>query len=196
MVGQTQKSTHAMLQAKDSLSWPRCCCLFGEQTLVRCTHLPGRALHGRICPAYTDWSHEVLTIASRNGIASGTRRHHHRPGQRDHARTTCRDALLPNSVPEATKASPFTDPDRQLVCVDAVSWAAEEGRRERHECDHVLPRTTSSRVRTWRRSLYNYAKNVLDLDVFDTADTDRLSGLQLRFRLCPHAAVLGSRTGR
>ncbi len=45
MVGQTQKSTHAMLQA-NSLSWPRCFNSIPVSSSSDAHILPGRALHG------------------------------------------------------------------------------------------------------------------------------------------------------
>ena len=106
MVGQTQKSTHAMLQAK-----------FFELAKMLNSIPVSSSSDAHICPgarftdmpSYTNWAHEGLDYCIQNGIMSGT---------------------------SATTFSPNAPVTRQDMAT----------------------------------ILYNYAKNVLDLDVFDTAD--------------------------
>jgi len=70
--------------------------------------------------------------------------------------------------PKAAKSSPFTDVTDSWS-VDAVNWAFEKG-----VVNGTSPTTFSPNDAITRQDmatiLYNYTKNVLDLDVYDTAD--------------------------
>ena len=70
--------------------------------------------------------------------------------------------------PKATKTSPFTDLTESWY-VDAVNWAAEKGVVSGTSATTFSPNATITR-QDMATILYNYAKNVLDLNVFQTAD--------------------------
>ena len=135
MVGQMQKSTHAMLQEK-----------FFELAKMLNSIPVSSSTGAHVCPgahftdmpAYTNWAHKGL------------------------------DYCIQNGIPKATKASPFTDLTESWY-VDAINWAFEKG-----VVNGTSPTTFSPNDAITRQDmatiLYNYTKNVLDLDVYDTAD--------------------------
>lgn len=165
MVGQMQKSTHAMLQEK-----------FFELAKMLNSIPVSSSTGAHVCPgahftdmpAYTNWAHKGLDYCIQNGILNGTSATTIAPNG-----TTTRAQLVTMlyrqaGSPKAAKSSPFTDVTDSWS-VDAVNWAFEKG-----VVNGTSPTTFSPNDAITRQDmaiiLYNYTKNVLDLDVYDTAD--------------------------
>ena len=70
--------------------------------------------------------------------------------------------------PKAAKSSPFTDVTDSWS-VDAINWAFEKGVVNGTSSTTFSPNDAITR-QDMATILYNYTKNVLDLDVYDTAD--------------------------
>ena len=165
MVGQMQKSTHAMLQAK-----------FFELAKMLNSIPVSSSSDAHICPgarfadmpAYTEWSHEGLDYCIQNGIMSGTSATTIEPNGVTTRAQLVEMLYCQADSPKATKASPFTDLTDSWY-VDAVNWAAEKGVVSGTSATTFSPNDVITR-QDMATILYNYAKNVLDLDVFDTAD--------------------------
>jgi hypothetical protein len=165
MVGQMQKSTHAMLQEK-----------FFELAKMLNSIPVSSSTGAHVCPganfadmpAYTNWAHKGLDYCIQNGILNGTSATTIAPNG-----TTTRAQLVTMlyrqaGSPKAAKSSPFTDVTDSWS-VDAINWAFEKG-----VVNGTSPTTFSPNDAITRQDmatiLYNYTKNVLDLDVYDTAD--------------------------
>ena len=165
MVGQMQKSTHAMLQEK-----------FFELAKMLNSIPVSSSSDAHICPgarftdmpAYTEWSHEGLDYCIQNGIMSGTSATTIAPNGVTTRAQLVEMLYCQANSPKATKASPFTDLTDSWY-VDAVNWAAEKGVVSGTSATTFSPNDVITR-QDMATILYNYAKNVLDLDVFDTAD--------------------------
>ena len=119
-------------------------------------------------PAYSSWAHEGLDYCIQNGIMSGTS-----------ATTIAPDGVTTRAQlvtmlyaqagsPKTTKAGSFTDLTESWY-VDAVNWAAEKGVVSGTSATTFSPNAAITR-QDMATILYNYAKNVLDLNVFQTAD--------------------------
>ena len=165
MVGQMQKSTHAMLQAK-----------FFELAKMLNSIPVSSSSDAHICPgarfadmpAYTEWSHEGLDYCIQNGIMSGTSATTIAPNGVTTRAQLVEMLYCQADSPKATKTSPFTDLTDSWY-VDAVNWAAEKGVVSGTSATTFSPNDVITR-QDMATILYNYAKNVLNLDVFDTAD--------------------------
>ena len=165
MVGQMQKSTHAMLQAK-----------FFELAKMLNSIPVSSSSDTHICPgarftdmpSYTNWAHEGLDYCIQNGIMSGTSATTIAPNGVTTRAQLVEMLYCQAGSPKAAKTSPFTDLTDSWY-VDAVNWAAEKGVVSGTSATTFSPNAPVTR-QDMATILYNYAKNVLDLDVFDTAD--------------------------
>ena len=119
-------------------------------------------------PAYTNWAHKGLDYCIQNGILNGTSATTIAPNG-----TTTRAQLVTMlyrqaGSPKAAKSSPFTDVTDSWS-VDAINWAFEKGVVNGTSSTTFSPNDAITR-QDMATILYNYTKNVLDLDVYDTAD--------------------------
>ena len=166
MVGQTQKSTHAMLQEK-FFELAKMLNSIPVRTSASDTHIcPGAGFTDM--PAYSSWAHEGLDYCIQNGIMSGMSATTIAPDGVTTRAQLVEMLYCQAGSPKATKASPFTDLTESWY-VDAVNWAAEKGVVSGTSATTFSPNATITR-QDMATILYNYAKNVLDLNVFQTAD--------------------------
>ena len=165
MVGQMQKSTHAMLQAKffELAKMLNSIPVSSTSGIHAC---PGARFTDM--PAYGTWAHEGLDYCIQNRIMNGTSATTISPDG-----TTTRAQLVTMlyaqaGCPKTTKTGRFTDLSEGWY-VDAVNWAAEKGIVCGTSATTFSPDATITR-QDMATILYGYAKNVLDLNVFQTAD--------------------------
>ena len=166
MVGQTQKSTHAMLQEK-FFELAKMLNSIPVRTSASDTHIcPGAGFTDM--PAYSSWAHEGLDYCIQNGIMSGMSATTIAPDGVTTRAQLVEMLYCQAGSPKAAKTSPFTDLTENWY-VDAVNWAAEKGVVSGTSATTFSPNATITR-QDMATILYNYAKNVLDLNVFQTAD--------------------------
>lgn len=166
MVGQTQKSTHAMLQEK-FFELAKMLNSIPVRTSASDTHIcPGAGFTDM--PAYSSWAHEGLDYCIQNGIMSGMSATTIAPDGVTTRAQLVEMLYCQAGSPKDAKTSPFTDLTESWY-VDAVNWAAEKGVVSGTSATTFSPNATITR-QDMATILYNYAKNVLDLNVFQTAD--------------------------
>lgn len=165
MVGQMQKSTHAMLQAK-----------FFELAKML-NSIPVRSDSGvHVCPgaaftdmpAYSNWAHEGLDYCIQHGMMGGTSATTISPNGETTRAQLVQMLYRQAGSPKVTKSSSFTDLTDSWY-VDAVNWAAAKGVVGGTSATTFSPNEPVTR-QDMATILYSYTKNVLDRDVYKTAD--------------------------